>query len=247
MAEEFDKRFVTFTGGTEEERRKKEEDFWVKQAERRKTFQEYAIEPTEQQRGIIEWTRQGVLDIVHGYGGDTSLSPEYKIFFVVSGMVENEIDPDSAHAFISHLSRSIIVELRDSDIDVSMSLAHELFHALSPQWFHFNHNRDGLSFRAGVTYSLARQEDSSLTILDEAIVGELSRDFYFTKIRSNALFCEEVRAVDTIKPWCQRFFRMAGINESDINLALDEIYAVDRKSTRLNSSHSAKSRMPSSA
>lgn len=73
MPEEFDTRFEQFTGGANDARKKAEEEFWERQVQERKKYQEHALEPTERQRKIIAITRQGVDDSIRGYGGDLSL------------------------------------------------------------------------------------------------------------------------------------------------------------------------------
>ena len=61
------------------------------------------------------------------------------------------------------------------------------------------------------------------------------------------LFVLVMASYYTIIAWMQMKFGMYGLAMTELYLLLLSVGITDRKSTRLNSSHSAKSRMPSSA
>lgn len=217
----FDKRFVRITGGTEDARAREEQKFWNIQAEKRKKYEQYAQEPTERQKEIIHIARQGVDQIIRGYGGDPSQSPEYRSFIVPHRAVD-ELDLDFRSAYISHYDQSIIVEWHNSDIGAAISFAHELFHARSPKSLHIKVDRDQLTFRSGATYA-SGTGDRKLSILEEALVGTLAREFYETIVRTNELFRDEVLATGTIKLWIERFCKYKKIDPAVSVLLTEEL------------------------
>lgn len=207
----FDKRVVRITGGTEDARTQKEQEFWNIQTEKRKKYEQYAQEPTERQREIIHIARQGVDQIIRGYGGDPSQSPEYRIFLIPHPAF-TELDTKFPGSFISHFNQSILIELENSDVSFALSIARELFHARSPEKIHVDLDRDRTALLSGASYDTGRGEyKRRLLILEEALVSNLIREFYDTIVRNRHLFQDDLSAIDTITVWGERLCERAGI------------------------------------
>lgn len=168
-------------------------------------------------------TREAVDRIILGYGGDPSLSVEYRVFLVPHGALK-AMSQEFAGAYLSHFDQSIIIEWHGSDIGLATGLAHELFHARSPKSTRIDLDRDSIDFRSGVTYKERGGEGTRrLEILEEAIVSTLTEEFYEAVVKKNKLFEEEVEATDIFKLWAERWLKSRNADSQTITMLLGEL------------------------
>ena len=104
--------------------------------------------------------------------------------------------------------------------------------------------------RKAKVYLLPNKDGDMLIVLDEGLWNETIYDCDIHDITLNSdgewkLSTEFFPAVGDVITINEEEFQLADIDEGVVTLKRGD--EIDRKSTRLNSSHSAKSRMPSSA
>ncbi len=221
---QFNKNIV---GGKSEQEKKQAHEKLQQELEENsyKDTKPYEIEPSKKDRQIIDFAINAVDKIIASYGGTPkSFLPE-KIFILKEGAVSEITDGKLREGFHSLLKQRIVVERGESDVHFATTVVHELLHLKS---FKAAQIIDGEiePYRAGITVFDRSAENEYFAKIEEAIVSEVTRQFYTNEICRNSLFKSEVEKTEKIKVWIKKDLQLSGMDETKQQRIMEEIFFI---------------------
>ena len=228
MNKKFESQFKRIVGGTEEEKleAKKELQEIFESEEKNGRFSSYELLTTERDEKIIQNTESNVDKIVKFYGGNAYPLPRKNIYVFKYGAVKILSKGKFEEGYHHVLGQRIFVEKRSSNIGLAITFAHELFHLKSYKSAQIDKKGKPDVYRSGISVFSAKREVNYFEKLEEAIIANLTHQFYQREIKNNPLYQTEVENTEKIKEKMKELMKKIGFKEEEQRMILDEIYSI---------------------
>lgn len=241
MRRRFESKFEKVVGGTKKEKTQAKEKLqdWFEDFHKEE-FAPYENPKSEKEKRIIQHVESSVENIIKTYEGEYKSLPEEKIHVVKPSAVEVITKGESKEACHFILSQDVAVERTWSDVDFATRVAHELFHLNSYKSARLAEGKIE-PCRSGISM-FDKEKVKYFGEIEEAIISELTRQFYQNEIKGNPLYQEEVEATEKVKWWIRKFTKMKGAKKEKQEMIFSEIHSIPKAKDILKILESNKSK-----
>jgi len=241
MKRRFESKFEKVIGGTKEEKTEAKEVLqdWFEDFHKER-FATYENPKSRKEKRIIQHVESSVDKIIKTYEGRSKPFPREKIHVVKPGAVEVITKGKCKESCHFILGQDVAVERTWSSVGFAAKVAHELLHIKSYKSARVI-EREIKPSRSGISM-FGKEKIEYFGEIEEAIISELTRQFYQNEIKSNPLYREEVEATEKLKWWMRKFTKMKGAEKEKQEMMFSEIYSIPKAKDILKVLESNKSK-----
>lgn len=187
--------------GISEEDAEEAKKYYMEKAETTgsKQIEGFELKKTEKDIEIINFVEQAVTEEMQQYNRKKAMSiPLANIHILRKGGVKEYTKGRLQEGAHNTRDNSILVEKSNSDIDLAITLFHELFHSKSykAEQLTIDKGESGnelSSYRGGISVTKRDGSFEFFVDLEEAVIGFMTERFYNNGIKHNPRFSDEVK------------------------------------------------------